>query len=69
MQSEKENQIIPEKISVDTIRYLGPYRSDSNFTGGKKLSTVTARSRTYVNPIQTSIQNDQITVAKRKVTK
>ena len=31
MQHEKENQIIPEKSSIDTTGYLGPYRSDPNF--------------------------------------
>ena len=33
-QSEKENQIIlpPEKVSICAPRYLGPYRSDPNFT-------------------------------------
>ena len=69
MQNEKENQIIPEKSSSDTTGYLGPYRSDPNFTRGKKLSNTTARSRTHMNPIHTSIQNDQIVVAKKKVTK
>ena len=34
MQSEKENQIIlpPEKVSICALGYLGPYRSDPNFT-------------------------------------
>ena len=34
MQSEKENQIIlpPEKVSICAPGYLGPYRSDPNFT-------------------------------------
>ena len=32
MQNEKENQIIPEKSSINTTGYLGPYRSDPNFT-------------------------------------
>ena len=32
MQNEKENQIIPEKSSIDTTGYLGPYRSNPNFT-------------------------------------
>ena len=32
MQSEKEIQIIPEKVSIDTKGYLGSYRSDPNFT-------------------------------------
>ena len=69
MQNEKENQIIPEKSSIDTTGYLGPYRSDPNFTRGKKLSTVTARGSTHVDTIQTSIRNNQFVVAKRKVTK
>ena len=37
MRSEKENQIIPEKVSIDTTGYLGPYRSDPNFTQGKEI--------------------------------
>ena len=74
MQSEKENQIIlpPEKVSICAMGYLGPYRSDPNFTQGKKLSTVVAKSiphSAYVDPLQSSIRNDQIVVAKRKVTK
>ena len=68
MQNEKENQIIPDKNSIKTSGYLGPYRSDPNFTQGKKVSTVTTRSRTHVNPIHASIQTDQIVVAKKKVT-
>ena len=68
-QSEKENQIIPRKCSIGTMRYLGPYRSNPNFTRGKKLSTRTAKSSTHMNKIQASIQNDQIVVAKKKVTK
>ena len=52
MCSEKENQIIPpsEKVSINTTGYLGPYRSDPNFTRGKKLRTVTARSSTHLEP-------------------
>ena len=74
MQSEKENQIIlpPEKVTICAPGYLGPYRADPNFTQGKKLSTVAAKSiphSAYVDPVQSSIQNDQIVVAKRKVTK
>ena len=60
MQSEKENQIIlpSEQVSICAPGYLGPYRSDPNFTQGKKLSPVTAKSiphSTYVDPIQSSI--------------
>ena len=56
MQNEKENHNkIPEKSSIDTTGYLGPYRSDSNFTRGKNLSSVTARSSTHVDQIQTTI--------------
>ena len=33
------------------------------------MSTVTAKSSTHMDPIQSSIQNDQIVVAKKKVTK
>ena len=69
MQNEKENQIIPDKSSIDTTMYLGPYRSNPNFIRGKKLSTGTARGSTHMNQIQTSIRNDQIVVAKKKVTK
>ena len=74
VQSKKENQIIlpPEKVSICAPGYLGPYRSDPNFTRGKKLSTVAMKSiphSTYVDPVQSSIQNNQFVVAKRKVTK
>ena len=55
MQNDKENQIIPDKSSINTMGYLGPYRSDPNFSPGKKVSTVTVRSRNHVNPIHTSI--------------
>ena len=65
-QNDKENQIIPDKSSTNTTGYLGPYRSDPNFSQGKKVSTVTSRSKTHVNPIHTRIQNDQIVVAKRR---
>ena len=70
-QSGNENHMIlpPEKVSICAPRYLGPYRSDPNFTRGKKLSTVTAKSSTYVDWIQYSIPNDQFVVVKRKVTK
>ena len=73
-QSKKENQIVlqPEKVSICAPGYLGPYRSDPNFTQGKKLSTVAVKSlphSTYVDPVQSSIQNNQFVVAKRKVTK
>ena len=73
-QSRKENQIVlqPEKVSICAPGYLGPYRSDPNFTQGKKLSTVTVRSipqSNYADPALSSIQNDQFVVAKRKVTK
>ena len=61
MGNENENQIIAGKSSISTMGYLGPYRSNPNFTRGKKLSTG--------NNIQTSFQNDQIIVAKKKVTK
>ena len=37
MQNEKENQIIPEKNSINTTGYLGPYRSDPNFTRRKEI--------------------------------
>ena len=38
-QSKKENQIVlqPEKVSICALGYLGPYRSNPNFTGGKKF--------------------------------
>ena len=73
-QSEKENQmILPlEKVSSCDPGYLGPYRSQPNFTQGKKLSTVAAKSiphSTYVDSVQSSIQNDQIVVVKKKVNK
>ena len=73
-QSQKEKELVlqPKKVSFCAPGYLGPYRSDPNFTRGKKLSTVAMKSiphSTYVDPVQSSIQNNQFVVAKRKVTK
>ena len=68
-ENENENQIIPGKSSISTMGYLGPYRSNPNFTRGKKLSTGAVKSRTPMNNIQTSFQNDQVVVVKKKVTK
>ena len=73
-QSLKEKKIVlqPEKVSNCAPGYLGPYRSDPNFTHGKKLGTVAVKSipqSSYTDPVQSSIQIDQFVVAKRKVTK
>ena len=62
----------PEKVSNCAPGYLGPYRSDPNFTRGKKLGTVAVKSipqSSYADPVQSSIQNDRFVVARRKVTK
>ena len=32
MQNDKENKTIPDKSSINTMGYLGPYRSDPNFS-------------------------------------
>ena len=72
-QSKKENQVVlqPEKVFSCALGYLGPYRSDPNFTCGKKLSTVAVKSLPQCNyaTVKSSLQNDQFVVAKRKVTK
>ena len=68
-ENENENHIIPKKSSVSTKGYLGPYRSNPNFTQGRKLSIGTAKSSTSKVNIQTSFLNDQIVVANKKVTK
>ena len=60
-ENDNVNYKIPKKSSANTTEYVGPYRSNPNFTRGKKLSTR--------NNIQTSFRNDQIAVAKKKVTK
>ena len=59
----------PEKVSICAPGYLGPYRSDPNFTRGKKLSNVAAKSSTHMDQMQYSIRNDQIVLAKKKVMK
>ena len=53
-ENENENHIIPKKSSVSTTGCLGPYRSNPNFTQGRKFSTGTAKSSTPMNNIQTS---------------
>ena len=73
-QSQKEKEIVlqSKKVSICAPGYLEPYRSDPTFTCGKKLGTVAVKSipqSNYADPVLSSIQNDQIVVAKRKVTK
>ena len=73
-QSLKEKKIVlqPKKVSNCAPGYLGPYRSDPNFTCGKKLGTLVVKSlpqSNYADPVHSSIPNDQFIVAKRKVTK
>ena len=69
---EKEIAFQPEKVPNCAPGYLGPYRSDPNFTCGKKMGTVAVKSITqnsYVDPIhESSIQNNRIVVARKKVT-
>ena len=73
-QSLKEKEIVvhPEKVSNCALGYLGPYRSDPNFTHGKKMGTMAVKSipqSSYADLIQSSIQNDRFVVARKKVTK
>ena len=74
-QSLKEKEIAsqPEKVPNCALGYLGPYRSDPNFTHGKKMGTVALKSRSqsiYADPVHDSnIQNNQFVVARKKVTK
>ena len=70
---EKEIAFQPEKVPNCAPGYLGPYRSDPNFTCGKKMGTMAVKSipqNSYADPIhESSIQNNQIVVARKKVTK
>ena len=72
-QSQREKEIVlqTEKVPICTPGYLGPYRSDPNFNCGKKVNTVAVRSLPQCNyaTVQSSLQNDQFVVAKRKETK
>ena len=61
-ENENVNHSIPKKGSVSTTGYLGPYRSNPNFTQGRKLSIGTAKSSTPKVNIQTSFLNDQFVV-------
>ena len=69
MGNENVNHSIPKKSSVSTMKYFGPYRSNPNFTRGRKLNIGTAKSSTPKVNIQTSFLNNQFVVAKRKITK
>ena len=64
--NENVNHSIPKKSSVSTTKYLGPYRTNPNFTRGRKLSIGTAKSSTLKVNIQTSFLNDQFVVAKKE---
>ena len=68
-ENDSVNYSIPKKSSASTTEYLGPYRSNPNFTQGKKLSIEAAKSSTLKVKIQTSFLNDKIVVARKKVTK
>ena len=68
-ENENKNHSIPKKNTFSTMGYLGPYRSNPNFTRGRKLSIGTAKSSTPKVNIQTSFLNNQFVVAKKKVTK
>ena len=74
-QSLKEKEIAsqPEKVPNCALGYLGPYRSDPNFTHGKEMRTMAVKSQSqsiYVDPVHdSSIQNNQFVVARKKVTK
>ena len=70
----KEKKIVlqPKKVSNCAPGYLGPYRSNPNFTHGKMLGTLAVKSlpqSNYADPVQSNIPNDQFIVAKRKMTK
>ena len=70
--NEKEIVFQPKKVSNCAPGYFEPYRSDPNFTHGKKLGTMAAKSMpqtSYADPVQSSIQNDWFVVPRRKVTK
>ena len=68
-EKENENHSIPKKNTISITGYLGPYRSNPNFTRGRKLSIGAAKSSTPKVNIQTSFLNDKFVVAKKKVTK
>ena len=63
------NYSIPKKSSASVMEYLGPYRTNPNFTRGKKLSNKAVKTSTSKVNIQTSFLNDKIVVARKKVTK
>ena len=72
-QSQREKEIVlqTEKVPICTLGYLGPYRSDPKFNHGKKVNTVAVKRLPQCNyaTVQSSLQNFQFVVAKRKVTK
>ena len=63
-QSLKGKEIAPqlEKVPNCAPGYLGPYRSDPNFTHGKKIGPMAAKNwpqSIYANPVHdSSIQNN-----------
>ena len=63
----------PEKVPNCALGYLGPYRSDPNFTHGKKIGPMVAKNQPqsiYPDPVHNySTQNNQFLVARKKQTK
>ena len=58
---------IPEKSAV--MECLGPYRTNPNFTRGRKLSNKAVKTSISKVNIQTRFLNDKIVVARKKITK
>ena len=58
---------IPEKSAV--MERLGPYRTNPNFTRGRKLSNKAVKTSISKVNIQTRFLNDKIVVARKKITK
>ena len=63
----------PEKVPNCAPGYLGPYRSEPNFTHGKRIGPVVAKNHPqsiYPDSVHiSSTPNHQIVVAKKKQTK
>ena len=70
---KKKKASQPEKVPNCAPGYLGPYRSDPNFTCGKKMGTIAVKSQPqsiYADPVnESSIQNNRFVVVRKKVTK
>ena len=58
---------IPAKSAV--MECLGPYRTNPNFTQGRKLNNKAVKTSISKVNIQTRFLNDKIVVARKKITK